>query len=784
MTNPYYTPTGNPTTSATLTSLNMRTEFGLIEAALDKMPTLAGNAGKFLTVSSGASALVTSSLLSESGSVLTSTGAAWVNTLPVTVTTYGYGSTSSIDTLLLLNNATPFTNTGSTVVYKTGLYVVPQVSSTSTGNTQVTAILAAFSATNFGATSPVSSQLITANAVRQSSTDLAPSCAYLIGINAVSGHGSALPATGNTTLSEGVRGQSSSFQGTIGTMAGVSAWAYVNSGASAGANNAAVTNMAAFMSSVLIGHASASGTITITNLYGIRLQAPTLTGAMYTITNRYGVSSADPLGINYFDYRVGIGPNNILPITLLDVNGGAVTTTITCQASTATGNKVTMSLDIGTTRAVFGSSATFPMCFDLNGSERLRLDGTSGNITHTAVQFNASPGAAADYEVVNRNGAGFKFYTNAAATLAASISSAGNLGLGVTPAAGTRGLFKTADASNALGLAGDTQGIRFEARAAGFAIRGVDNTLGASYRPITLGGSTTRLDFGNSEAQGLLLDANGIFGVGTVTPGAWVATAKAFQYSTASEGMDSTGAWFSSFNARESSAGVWTALSTDEVTLLQLDNSGGLLFRTATSTTSGSAASIANRFQITNAGTVIIAPNAAPGLSITGGVGFDAMQVQGGTSGSFRVNVTGAPYGTTLHNNGGAVTGATNQYIVSGTYTPTLTNTTNVSSSTARKCQWMRVGNVVTVSGSVQLTPTSVGAATELQLTLPIASNLATAVAADLAGTGCRWAPVSSAPLPCAIVGDTATDRASMRVFYDALAGISDWNFTFSYEVL
>lgn len=63
--------------------------------------------------------------------------------------------------------------------------------------------------------------------------------------------------------------------------------------------------------------------------------------------------------------------------------------------------------------------------------------------------------------------------------------------------------------------------------------------------------------------------------------------------------------------------------------------------------------------------------------------------------------------------------------ISSGTYTPTLTNTTNVSSSTAYQCQYLRVGSVVTVSGMVGITATAgAGTFTVLRMSLPISSNV------------------------------------------------------------
>ena len=57
-----------------------------------------------------------------------------------------------------------------------------------------------------------------------------------------------------------------------------------------------------------------------------------------------------------------------------------------------------------------------------------------------------------------------------------------------------------------------------------------------------------------------------------------------------------------------------------------------------------------------------------------------------------------------------------------GTYTPTLTNVTNISASTASVCQYMRVLSVVTVSGSVAITATAAGTC-NLRMSLPVASN-------------------------------------------------------------
>lgn len=57
MSNPYYTPTGNPSTGAAGASSTMRSEFAAVEAGFDKFPALTGNTLKYLRVNSGETAV-------------------------------------------------------------------------------------------------------------------------------------------------------------------------------------------------------------------------------------------------------------------------------------------------------------------------------------------------------------------------------------------------------------------------------------------------------------------------------------------------------------------------------------------------------------------------------------------------------------------------------------------------------------------------------------------------------------------------------------------------------
>lgn len=94
--------------------------------------------------------------------------------------------------------------------------------------------------------------------------------------------------------------------------------------------------------------------------------------------------------------------------------------------------------------------------------------------------------------------------------------------------------------------------------------------------------------------------------------------------------------------------------------------------------------------------------------------------------------------------------------VTSGTYTPTLFNTTNVSASTPSSCQWSRVGNIVTVSGFASVTATS-ATSTVLGISLPVASNFTTT--SDLNGIGSNSGGASTG---WTLQGDAANDRAVM----------------------
>jgi hypothetical protein len=124
------------------------------------------------------------------------------------------------------------------------------------------------------------------------------------------------------------------------------------------------------------------------------------------------------------------------------------------------------------------------------------------------------------------------------------------------------------------------------------------------------------------------------------------------------------------------------------------------------------------------------------------------------------------------------LTVGTTQALNSGTYTPTLFNTTNVDSSTPSVMGYMRVGNTVTVYGEVLINVTSGSSATVLGMTLPISSNLTGG--GDLGGSvHSNGAPSNSG----SITGDITNDRAYIVYRSSADTGDVIYAVHFSYQI-
>lgn len=137
----------------------------------------------------------------------------------------------------------------------------------------------------------------------------------------------------------------------------------------------------------------------------------------------------------------------------------------------------------------------------------------------------------------------------------------------------------------------------------------------------------------------------------------------------------------------------------------------------------------------------------------------------------------GRMYGRFLHNHPSSVGGTTNQYFASGTYAPIATNVSNVSGSSAVVAQWSRIGNVVTVSGSLNVTVANVAAVTQFRIPLPLASNLTSA--GNLGGSIGRYNSETYG-----VSGDAANDAAFVDLPSSVLpSGSVPLTFNFTYLI-
>jgi hypothetical protein len=119
--------------------------------------------------------------------------------------------------------------------------------------------------------------------------------------------------------------------------------------------------------------------------------------------------------------------------------------------------------------------------------------------------------------------------------------------------------------------------------------------------------------------------------------------------------------------------------------------------------------------------------------------------------------------------------------VFSGTYTPALTNSTNVAASTPAECLYMRVGNVVTVSGQVNIDVTTTLTDSVLLMTLPIASTFT--AGRQCGGTAASSTAGTYGAETVAILANVANGAAEFRLRPASTSNL-EYRFSFSYRIL
>jgi hypothetical protein len=112
-----------------------------------------------------------------------------------------------------------------------------------------------------------------------------------------------------------------------------------------------------------------------------------------------------------------------------------------------------------------------------------------------------------------------------------------------------------------------------------------------------------------------------------------------------------------------------------------------------------------------------------------------------------------------------------------GVTTPTATSVSNCSSSSATPAQWLRVGNSVTVSGTVTTTVTTAATLTIVDVSFPVAS----AITDYYQCIG--WSMTGSNVIHGSVQGNTTNDRAQI-IFTPSTTGSQTVSYQYTYRIL
>jgi hypothetical protein len=113
-----------------------------------------------------------------------------------------------------------------------------------------------------------------------------------------------------------------------------------------------------------------------------------------------------------------------------------------------------------------------------------------------------------------------------------------------------------------------------------------------------------------------------------------------------------------------------------------------------------------------------------------------------------------------------------------GTYTPTLTKTTNIAAVTASPLTYVRTGDMVNVSGPMSIDPTAGSTASVLTISLPFDSVFAATT--DGSGLGASGAVAGLVGTVAAVVAGNAV---TLNFVSDSGAANHAWVVQFTYQI-
>ena len=609
MTNAFYNHGTFPATGSSGSSSAMRAELDLIAAGFDLLPTLSGNAGKFVLVNSGASALTVSSALSETGGNVTVAGG-----LAVTGTVSGVGFSSYL--------ASPPAIGGTAAA--AGSFTTLSASSTVSG-AGFSAYLASPPAIGGTAAAAGSFTTLALSSTATLNAGTANQVQYLNGSKQLAGSanltfdGTTLTAAGLSGPHNGTVGATTPSTGSFTTVA-VSSTLTLSAGT---ANQIGYLNA----SKQLVG----SGNMTFNGFWiqlgggvvgsqnaGVVANGST-TAAFRMVNASTGNTATDGVDIEL----------NVLDLNIINREAGNITlhTSGTEQVRLdASGN-----LGIGTSSPsaklnVVGSADVSAILETTGTSHAASLIARSGNGTTSGLyayaRFVNNDTNAQDWRIGTYGNNNLSIVNAKTATVPVVLDTSGNLGIGTS----------SPTVRLDVGYVGGSVALRVS--------RDANNRLdfyqgsGVSYIDSSPVGG--QLAFATAGTEKMRLDASGNLGLG-VTPGTWGASYRAIEFpgisiANLNGGTNQQAQYL--LNARDAGTGTWVYKVTGSAAAMFRQTAGAYEWHTAPSGTAGNAITFTQAMTLDASGRLMVGNTSAQGPGVTATNAFYSLSSDAATVGS------------------------------------------------------------------------------------------------------------------------------------------------------
>lgn len=180
---------------------------------------------------------------------------------------------------------------------------------------------------------------------------------------------------------------------------------------------------------------------------------------------------------------------------------------------------------------------------------------------------------------------------------------------------------------------------------------------------------------------------------------------------------------------------------------------------------------------------VIIINNGVTIFSISGNKISNKLDINNMVENLVSITNTGLIRGRYFHNSLDTPSGPGFPEIRSGTYTPSINNVSSTDNIVSSVAQWMRVGNVVTVSGYFQMeTSDDINSTPTVSLSLPIATSLTDNNGSECSGTATGISTNLMLKIP-GQVRSRSSDNTALILFKNLADAIFDVNYIFTYLI-